>query len=102
MSSERGYRRDLLKSAALDVYRDVQSAGRRAVNDHVDDAYAAGFQEAVNICLSVLSESNASLLEKIEPGKGLSKEEQFLLRRLNELKTEMETRVGRHGTTSRT
>jgi len=52
--------------------------------------------------MSVLAESSADLMKKIKPGEGLSTEEQFLLRRLSELQTEMETRMGRRATTQET
>jgi len=102
MSSERGYGRDLLHDAARDVLRDAKDTTRRVANGLLDGAYDDGFREAANICMSVLAESSADLMKKIKPGEGLSTEEQFLLRRLSELQTEMETRMGRRATTQET
>ncbi|GAB2813850.1 hypothetical protein GCM10027073_52690 [Streptomyces chlorus] len=78
MPSGKDFMRDLIDSAARGAYRPI------------DDAYADGFNEAAHICVSALSESINELLAQIKSGSYLSNEEQFLLSRLSQLKTEME------------
>lgn len=49
-----------------------------------------GYDEAAEICLSILSESIDELSDKDKTGKRLSDKEQFLHVQLNKLKREME------------
>ncbi|MEV4535399.1 hypothetical protein AB0J82_16365 [Asanoa sp. NPDC049518] len=74
---------DLLRGALL-------GGVRRVVNDRENDAFAHGFEEAAGICLGLLSKSIEGLMDQIKSGKFLSDQEQFLLLRLNEMKSETE------------
>jgi hypothetical protein len=83
MPSGNGFMREVLERVIDDA--------RRNKNARFDAEYIDGFNEAANICLSVLSESIDGLLAKIESGDYLSNQEQFLLARLKGLETEMQT-----------
>lgn len=63
---------------------------RESAKRRTDDAFAEGYSEAANVCVGVLSEAIDGLLEQIKSGNFLSDQEQFLLSKLNELKSETE------------
>ena len=64
---------------------------RKSVKEHNDDAFEDGYNEAANICVGVLSEVIDGLLKKINLDSRLSDQEQFLLSKLHEIRSEMET-----------
>jgi hypothetical protein len=70
---------------------DLLGSARTSVNEHIDDAFADGYNEAANVCVGILSETINGLLKQIKPGSYLSDQEQFLLSKLNELKSETES-----------
>ena len=52
--------------------------------------FAAGFSEAVDICMNAVSMNIDGLLGQISAGTDLTPKEQFLLARLTEIKSEMD------------
>ncbi|MBB5871895.1 hypothetical protein F4553_005274 [Allocatelliglobosispora scoriae] len=70
--------------------RDVLDGVRKRVNDRDDDVFADGFNEATSICVGILSKNIDDLLNQIKSGSYLSDQEQFLLSRLTEMKSETE------------
>ncbi|MFF5447573.1 hypothetical protein [Streptomyces sp. NPDC012888] len=78
------------KEATLKIGRQVwEDQQARADERHVA-VFSEGFDEAANICVSIVAERIAELMTKIQSGSYLSTEEQFLLSRLTGLKEEME------------
>ncbi|MFJ3513807.1 MULTISPECIES: hypothetical protein [unclassified Streptomyces] len=76
--------------------RELGLMARDAVKESVRAAYRQeyelGFDDAAQTCLGVLSEASAELLAKMKTGN-LSKQEQALYARLEELKEEMSDRL---------
>ncbi len=62
----------------------------KAENDRLIDAFADGYEEAADICVSVLTKNIDGLLNQIKSGNYLSDQEQFLLSKLTQVKTETE------------
>ena len=77
-------------SSVNDFMHDLLSTAREATIDAAKDVFIDGFEDAANICLGVLSNNIDGLLKKIKSGSYLSNEEQFLLSRLTEIKSETE------------
>ena len=75
-----------MKEFVDDLLRGV----RNSAHEHIDDAFADGYSEAANVCVGVLSKTIDALLKQIKPGSYLSDQEQFLLSKLNELKSQTE------------
>jgi hypothetical protein len=69
---------------------DLVDSVRKSASEHSDDAFADGYNDAANICVGVLSETIDGLLKQIKLGSYLSDQEQFLLSKLNELKSQTE------------
>ena len=66
---------------------------RESANRIIDDEFAKGYSEAGNICVGVLSNNIDGLLNRIKSGSYLSDQEQSLLSKLNELKSETESEL---------
>ncbi|WP_433474748.1 hypothetical protein ACQPZP_39585 [Spirillospora sp. CA-142024] len=66
---------------------------RKVANDRTGEIFTEGFEEAANICMDVLSKNIDALLDQIKLGGNLSKQEQFLLSNLIEIKSETEKRL---------
>ena len=75
-----------------DLIRKIQQDAR----GRLDDEYLAGYNEAANICVDLLSKKIDGLLNQIKSGSYLSEEEQFLLSQLNALKSETERTLHAH------
>lgn len=56
----------------------------------LDKQFGAGYDEAADICMSLLSGKIEGLIGKISEGESLSDREQFLLSSLHKLRTEMD------------
>ncbi|WP_339155515.1 hypothetical protein [Actinomadura luteofluorescens] len=68
---------------------------REVVNGRAEDEFAAGFDEATRISLSILKKNIDGLHDKIE-SDSLSDDEQFLLTRLSKIVSEMEKSLHDH------
>jgi hypothetical protein len=66
---------------------------RESANGVIDGAFVDGYDEAANICVGVLSKNIDDLLNRIKSGSYLSDQEQFLLSKLNELKSETQSEL---------
>ncbi|WP_405088323.1 hypothetical protein [Microbispora sp. NBC_01389] len=83
-------------SSVIAFFRDIAiEAGRKLFDNEFDK----GFDEATDICMSTLQKNIDDLMSKMKSGNLLSDQEQFLLSRLDELKSETEDRLrGGRGT----
>ena len=66
---------------------------RENVNSHLDEKFYNGYDTAAGICLEVITKRIDELYKKINEGKLLSDQEQFLMAQLNGLKREIEDRL---------
>jgi hypothetical protein len=64
----------------------LNDVGTKLMNDEFDNGYNA----AANICVGTITKKIDELYSKINSGSFLSEQEQFLLSKLNELKSETE------------
>jgi hypothetical protein len=68
---------------------------RQSATNRLDHEFLHGYDEAANLCLTVLSESIDELRARIESGSFLSEAEQLLMSRLMSLREDMAHRL--HG-----
>lgn len=78
-----------------DFLRYVGGAVRKAANDHVSERFTDGFNEAANICVTMLSEKIDELMDRMKTGE-LSRPDQVLLSSLTVLKSETEQKLFRY------
>jgi hypothetical protein len=76
----------LLRDAFDDAMNDVRESDRKRMNEFFID----GYNEAANICVGILTKKIDDLFSKIDSDSYLSKQEQFMLSKLKELKSETE------------
>lgn len=69
---------------------------RGVASDEVDRAYSDGFNDAANLCVNLVADKAAALMDKITSGSLLSSDEQVLLASLTGLKAEMESGLHAH------
>ncbi|MFE5968126.1 hypothetical protein [Streptomyces sp. NPDC056463] len=74
------------------VWRGLGNVAKEGVRASYRKEYELGFDEAAQTCLGVLSDAADELLAKMKSGN-LSKQEQALYVRLDELKAEMGERL---------
>ncbi|MFQ3544224.1 hypothetical protein Q7A53_09055 [Halobacillus rhizosphaerae] len=61
-----------------------------ALNSQLNEAFNDGYNEAANICVGVITKKIDELFSKINSNSSLSNQEQFMLLKLKELKSETE------------
>ncbi|MFC8917616.1 hypothetical protein ACFT5C_17765 [Streptomyces sp. NPDC057116] len=89
MSNDGSFGRELLdmgRGFAADLKRDI-------IDRHANENYAAGFDEAAHVCMSVLSDVIDGMMTRIKAGEFLSPQEQAALAQANELMKEMDKRL---------
>lgn len=73
-----------------EIKDDTLNRLREADNKRIYEAFNDGYHEAANICVGILEKKIDELLSQIKSGSYLSEQEQFMLSKLNELKSETE------------
>lgn len=71
-------------------FDELKSEVRATGTKRLDDEFAAGYDEAANICVEIITKKTNDLLAGIDSGQFLSENEQLLLATLNQLKSETE------------
>ena len=66
---------------------------RESADSHMNDAFFYFFNTAANICVDVITKNIDELFSQINSGSFLSDQEQFLLSKLNDLKSETEEKL---------
>jgi hypothetical protein len=66
---------------------------RESADSHMNDAFFDGYNTAANICVDVITKNIHELFSQINSGSFLSDQEQFLLLKLNDLKSETEEKL---------
>lgn len=69
---------------------ELKSRVRATGNHRLDEEFAAGYDEAANICIEIITKKINDLLAGVNSGQLLSEKEQLLLASLNQLKSETE------------
>ena len=64
-----------------------------SADSHMNDAFFDGYNTAANICVDVITKNIDELFSQINSGSFLSDQEQFLLSKLNDLKSETEEKL---------
>lgn len=75
-----------MRELARDIIVDVRRRLLEGVYDH-------GYNEAGDRCLGVLSKNIDDLQTQVKSGSSLSKQDQFLLTKLHDLKAEIESEL---------
>lgn len=76
-----------MKNFLKDTFNDaLMEAGNKQLND----AFINGYNEAANICVGIITNKIDELFNKINSDSFLSEQEQFVLLKLKEIKTETE------------
>jgi len=66
---------------------------RESADSHMNDAFFDGYNTAANICVDVITKNIDELFSQINSGSFLSDQEQFLLSKRNDLKSETEEKL---------
>ncbi len=66
------------------------NAVRESENKRMNEEFNDGYNEAANICVGIITKKIDELFSKINSDSSLSKQEQYMLSKLNELKSETE------------
>jgi hypothetical protein len=74
--------RDTIGEALNDV--------RESENNRMNEEFNVGYSEAANICVGVITKKIDELFSKINSDSSLTKQEQLMLLKLKELKSETE------------
>lgn len=69
---------------------ELKSRARAIGNQRLDEEFAAGYDEAANICMGIVTNKINDLIATINSGQLLLEKEQLLLVSLNQLKSETE------------
>lgn len=71
-------------------FDELKSRARATGNQRLDEEFAAGYDEAANICVGIVTNKINDLIATINSGQLLLEKEQLLLVSLNQLKSETE------------
>lgn len=71
-------------------FDELKSRARATGNQRLDEEFAAGYDEAANICVEIVTNKINDLIATINSGQLLLEKEQLLLVSLNQLKSETE------------
>ncbi|MFC5647825.1 hypothetical protein ACFPYJ_01580 [Paenibacillus solisilvae] len=79
-----------VKEVLTDTLHDVREHVRESENTRMAKAFYDGYDKATDICVGIITKKIEELFSKINSDSSLSKQEQFMLLKLNELKSETE------------
>lgn len=82
-----------MKEFFKEIGNDTLKKVRESADSHMNDAFFDGYNTAANICVDVITKNIDELFSQINSGSFLSDQEQFLLLKLNDLKSETEEKL---------
>ena len=82
-----------MKEFFKEIGNDTLKKVRESADSHMNDAFFDGYNTAANICVDVITKNIHELFSQINSGSFLSDQEQFLLSKLNDLKSETEEKL---------
>lgn len=84
-----------MKEFFKEIGNDTLKKVRESADSHMNDTFFDGYNTAANICVDVITKNIDELFSQINSGSFLSDQEQFLLSKLNDLKSETEEKLYR-------
>jgi len=79
-----------MKDFLKDIMDDTKNGVRESGDKWMNEAFIDGYNEAADICVSIITKKIDELFSQINSGSFLSEQEQFMLSKLKELKSETE------------